>query len=71
MKLIMLEAHTGIEYVNPAHITHVSVMRGYMLIHLSNQAMLPVAPEEWTRVKPLLVEEQPPAPPAGDDYGGF
>lgn len=49
--LIKLKAHTGIEYVNPEQITHVSVMKGYMLIHLVNQAMIPIDPTEWERVE--------------------
>ena len=57
--LIRIEAHTGIEYVNPWQITHVSEMKGYMLIHLVNQAMLPITPAEWVRIAPLLVREDP------------
>lgn len=52
--LIEIKAHTGIEFVNPDQITHVSVMRGYMLIHLVNQAMLPIDPQEWERIQPLV-----------------
>jgi hypothetical protein len=77
--LIKIEAHTGIEYVNPWQITHVTAMRGYMLIHLTNQAMLPIALEEWPRIEPMLVKEQSPRgasadddkPSSTDDYGGF
>lgn len=55
--LIKIQAHTGVEYVNPAQITHVSEMRGYMLMHFANQAMIPIDPKEWERVRPVLTLE--------------
>lgn len=65
--LIQIEAHTGTEFVNPEQITHVSAMRGYMLIHLTNQAMLPIAPEQWEKVKPMLVKAQSGLEASADD----
>jgi hypothetical protein len=52
--LIKIQAHTGVEFVNPDQISHVSMMRGYALIHLSNQAMLPIDLTEWERVEKLI-----------------
>lgn len=56
--LIKVQAHTGVEFINPDQITHVSMMRGYALIHLSNQAMLPIDLVEWDEIAPMLVKPQ-------------
>jgi len=55
--LIEIKAHTGTEFVNPAQITHVSMMRGYVLIHFTSQEMIPIDLVEWDEVKPLLVKK--------------
>jgi hypothetical protein len=52
--LIEIKAHTGIEFVNPEQITTVSMMRGYALIHLTNQQMIPIDLEEWARIQPTI-----------------
>lgn len=52
--LIEIKAHTGTEFVNPEQITTVSMMRGYALIHLANQQMIPIDLAEWERIKPEL-----------------
>jgi len=63
--LIEIKAHTGTEFVNPEQITHVSMMRGYALIHFTNQEMIPIDLVEWDEVKPLLVREAGVKPGSG------
>jgi hypothetical protein len=65
--LIEIKAHTGTEFVNPEQITHVSMMRGYVLMHFTSQEMIPIDLVEWDEVKSLLVKKPQSALEASAD----